>query len=336
MARSKDHPEQQGLFGPLEKAAKRPHPREPIGLAAEAETLRALAPRLPAGLHLGTSSWSFPGWAGLIYDRTAPASDLSRDGLAAYAQHPLLRSVGIDRTYYAPIGADVFARYAAAVPADFRFLVKAFEGCVTDWYAPRPGERNGRPNEAFLDPGRAIPQIIEPFVEGLGEKAGPLVFQFPPLDLRRLQGPAAFVDRLHAFLRALPPGPLYAVELRNVQALGPAYAAALRDTGVAHCFNVHSSMPSVAVQSETVDPGSGPALVVRWMLGAGLRYQEAREQYAPFDRIVRPDPVAHEEVAALIQKAAQVRLPAFVIVNNKAEGCSPLTLFRLAERLAAR
>jgi uncharacterized protein YecE (DUF72 family) len=30
---------------------------------------------------------------------------LARTGLRAYAQHPLLRSVGIDRTYYAPIQA---------------------------------------------------------------------------------------------------------------------------------------------------------------------------------------------------------------------------------------
>ncbi len=60
---------------------------------------RALAARLPPGLRLGTSSWSFPGWAGLVWANPAPPADLSRRGLPAYAAHPLLRAVSLDRSY---------------------------------------------------------------------------------------------------------------------------------------------------------------------------------------------------------------------------------------------
>jgi uncharacterized protein YecE (DUF72 family) len=70
----------------------------------------ALARHLSPQLYLGTSSWTFPGWQGLVYDRAASASVLARYGLAAYARHPLLRTVGLDRTFYAPIAADDMLR----------------------------------------------------------------------------------------------------------------------------------------------------------------------------------------------------------------------------------
>jgi hypothetical protein len=34
-------------------------------------------------LYLGTSSWTLPGWKGLVYDREATPARLSREGLAA-------------------------------------------------------------------------------------------------------------------------------------------------------------------------------------------------------------------------------------------------------------
>ena len=56
---------------------------------------------------------------------------LAREGLAAYAAWPLFRTVSLDRTFYAPLDAAGFARYAAAVPEDFRFVVKA-PAAITD------------------------------------------------------------------------------------------------------------------------------------------------------------------------------------------------------------
>ena len=56
---------------------------------------RSLAARLPQGLHFGTSSWSFPGWAGIVYSARRTESELAREGLREYATHPLLTTVGI-------------------------------------------------------------------------------------------------------------------------------------------------------------------------------------------------------------------------------------------------
>ncbi|MBU6438037.1 MAG: DUF72 domain-containing protein, partial [Betaproteobacteria bacterium] len=80
---------------------------------------------LPPLLRLGTSSWYFPGWRGLVWGERYTQSALSRHGLTAYSKHPLLRTVSIDRAYYRPLAAIDYARYAAQVGDEFRFMVKA-------------------------------------------------------------------------------------------------------------------------------------------------------------------------------------------------------------------
>ena len=67
------------------------------------DQLRGVAASLPSTVRFGTSSWAFPGWRGIVYSRSQSQGELSREGLREYAQHPLLRTVGIDRSYYAPI-----------------------------------------------------------------------------------------------------------------------------------------------------------------------------------------------------------------------------------------
>ncbi len=141
--------------------------------------LTAIAQRLAPQIYFGTSSWAFEGWRGLVFASDAPKTKLSRHGLAAYAQHPLFRSVGLDRTYYAPIAASDFATYADMVPDHFQFLVKAHELCTLPVFrgGGRYAQRQGEINRAFLEPSYAVDQVVGPYVEGLQTKAGPLLFQ---------------------------------------------------------------------------------------------------------------------------------------------------------------
>lgn len=290
---------------------------------------------MPANVRLGTSSWSFPGWVNIVYDRTLTESQLARHGLAAYAQHPLLRMVGVDRTYYAPIPASTFAAYASVTPPGFRFLVKAHELCLLPRFGARNryGRASGEPNERFLDPHYAAEQVVAPAIEGLGERLGPIVFQLSPLDLRAVGGASALLDRLAAFLAVLPRGPLYAVELRSHKLLTPRYAELLTATRACHCYNVHPSMPPIEEQVARVAPAAQPAWVVRWMLFGQNQYEEARERYAPFDRLVDEDPRSRGAIAIECLNAAARGQPAFVVINNKAEGSAPLSLFTLAQEI---
>jgi len=309
----------------------------PVTPAAHPPGLAELAARLPADLRLGTSSWAFPGWADLVYDRAYPQQRLSRTGLRAYAAHPLLRAVGIDRSYYAPLPAEEFAAYAAEVPHDFRFLVKAHEACTIAVYPrhARYGAQRGQPNPRFLDPAYAIEQVIGPMLAGLGDKAGPLLFQFSPTDIEALGGPRWFAERLHRFLSALPRGPLYAVELRNRELLTGAYSEALASTGVCHCINIYPGMPNPMQQLGRTHHERAPALVCRWMLHPRMTWEQAEQGYAPFDRIIDEDEERRADLTRLCQRGEQLGLPIHLIVNNNAEGSSPLTIVELARRIVA-
>jgi len=302
---------------------------EPAPVAAEHVDL---ASRIPAGVRLGTSSWSFPGWAGIVYQARVREPDLAREGLAAYARHPLLRAVGIDRTFYSPLPASEFARYACAVPEGFRFLVKAAQACT---FPTVRGEGGWVANARFLEPAFARDEVVGPAVEGLGGRLGTILFQFPPLHRRPVGDPEALADRLAGFLAHLPRGPLYSVEIRNRELLTEAYAGALASVGAAHGFTVHPTMPSVAEQATVVGLARQPALIVRWMLGHGRAYEEARDLYAPFDRLAAPDPASRTSIAALAGTALRGGKEVLVVVNNKAEGSSPLSVIELARELAS-
>jgi len=304
--------------------------------AAVAATARALDPRI----RLGTSSWAFPGWTGLVYaaraGRPVPEQSLARHGLAAYAAHPLMRTVSLDRTFYAPLATAEYARYAGQVPQGFRFVVKA-PAAITDPVVRRPGAGEPlRDNPLFLDAAAATASFVRPVVEGLGDRAGPLVFQFPPLGSRLLADGRRLAARIAAFFSVLPRGPLYAVEVRDPQLASTALARGLDDAGVAACLAVHARMPPVADQAAVFTPPAADRrlpLVVRWNLHAGRGYEEAKAAFFPFDRLVQEDRPGRSALAALARDAAAAGRDVFITINNKAEGSAPLSVLRLAEAI---
>ena len=296
---------------------------------------QSLAQTLETGLYLGTSSWSFPGWSGLIYGQPTGKSSLSQEGLPAYAQHPLLRSVGVDSGFYAPLDSDRLARWAAQVPEGFRFLVKA-PALITDPFRRAARGRPAATNPSFLDAERAIDIAVGPYLEGLGDKAGVLLFQFPPLGRDGTAQPRRFAEELYRFLNRLPKGPAYAVELRDSALLTTDLTAALHHGGAVPSLALHPRLPPLPQQLRLFEAhrSDGP-LVVRWLLRRNRRYDEAREHYAPFDRMSEPDPTSRRELADAVAAALSEQRPVFVIANNKAEGSAPLTLIELARQVAA-
>jgi Protein of unknown function DUF72 len=96
---------------------------------------------------------------------------LAKNGLTTYAQHPLLRCVSIDRSFYRPMTEGQYARYAGQVPDDFRFVVKA-SALVTNALVRGEQGQGCQPNTAFLDPALATQEFITPALAGLGDKEG--------------------------------------------------------------------------------------------------------------------------------------------------------------------
>mgnify|MGYP001245508057 CR=1 FL=1 len=330
------------LFGPPPEAA-------PVAPAETDDELQRLARRLPASLRLGTSSWSFPGWQRIVYGGEYDEARLARDGLPAYARHPLLRTVGIDRSFYQPLSAQQYAAYARQVPEEFRFLVKA-PARVTDALLRAERGRPAEENLAFLNAEVTVEQFVVPALRGLGRRAGPLVFQLSPLSHRlTADGGRMLIERIGEFAAALPRevdgiAPVYAFELRNAELLPPRLVRTLHDAGVRLCLGIHAAMPPAARQAAALRAMDAPAaegdhwtlkgpLVVRWNLHAGLRYEEAKSRYAPFGRLIDPDLITRGTLAHLAHVAIRSGQPAFIIVNNKAEGSAPLSCIELARAI---
>ena len=300
-----------------------------------------LAAALPARIRLGTSSWSFPGWTGLVYAAAngKPATEqmLARHGLSAYARHPLFRTVSLDRTFYAPLTTAEFAHYAAQVPDDFRFVVKA-PAAITDPVVRKAGSGEAaRDNPSFLDAAGAAAAFVKPAIAGLGAKAGPLVFQFPPLGRRMLANVPRLIARIAAFVAALPRDPLYAIEVRDPELVSADFARALATAGAVPCLAVHARMPSVDLQAGTLGVNTSAAgpLVVRWNLHAGRSYDDAKADYFPFNRIIEEDLPSRTALARLARTTAAAGRDVFITINNKAEGSAPLSVEHVAKAITA-
>jgi len=133
-------------------------------------------------LHIGTCSWKFPSWRGVVY------SDAPENYLGEYARN--FACVEIDQWFWSLFGTDqvvlpqskVVAEYAAAVPDGFRFGVKLPNALTLTHLHPASKTDPLVPNPHFLSM-----ELLHRFLDRLApmrEKLGPLMFQFGYLNKR--------------------------------------------------------------------------------------------------------------------------------------------------------
>ena len=163
---------------------------------------------------VGTCSWKFPAWTGLVYSGL-PGTEM----LAEYAGR--YGCVEVDQWYWSLFGVDKVAlpkardvaEYAAAVPDGFRFGVKLPDALTLTHLRPKAKGEPLAPNPHFLSPDllRAFLACLEP----LRGKLGPLMLQFGYLNRQMIVSQEAFQERLDGFARHLPAGVTWCVEKRN-------------------------------------------------------------------------------------------------------------------------
>lgn len=311
---------------------------EPPVRAVVTDEDRDVAARLPPELRFGTSSWTFPGWAGFFWAGRPSAKELGRTGLPAYASNPLFQAVSVDRGYYEPLEEPVVRALADGLPPTFRLVPKVWEELTTAVWPShaRYGDKAGTRAEAFLDPRRIAEEIALPWRRGAEGRLGPLLLQLTPMPRGAVAGPE-LVRRVEAVRGALPEGTSLAVELRNAELFVPRLVDAFAAMGVALVYTWWTGMPDLAEQHGLRDLAKdrADAVVVRLMLPPYTRYGERVADMSPFDRLheVRDD--LREHAARIALDAAARGKATYVLVNNKAEGSAPLTVRAVAARTAA-
>ncbi len=345
----------------FDDAPEAPAPKEKLTKASVGvlpapvfQEIQALAQSLPRQLHMGTSSWTFPGWAGLVWDQPYAEPKLAKEGLHAYSQHPLLRTVSLDRAFYRPMRAEEYAALAAQVGDDFRFVVKVPSMISDALIRATEGERAGQglqANPHFLDAALFDQVCLQPVLQGLGAKLGALVLQMSPLPAQMFDAGRIFkhFEALAAILSAqsamklVASEAVLAVEVRNPQFLQGAcrdeFAALLKASGATYCLGLHAKLPPIEEQLPILRQLWPGPLVCRWNLHSKhgqFGYQAAKDSYEPFDKLVDEDLATRAVLSKVIAGTLKGGKSVLVTINNKAEGSAPLSVQKLAQAVAER
>ena len=159
-------------------------------------------------IHVGTSGYNYPEWKGNFYPPDLPAAKM----LPFYAER--FSTVEINYTFYRMPTAKLVAGWAAQVPDEFRFTLKAPRRITHD--------------RKLRDVAQPVAAFREAAAE-LGPKLAALLFQLAPTFKKDLAA-------LDAFLADLPPRVCGAFEFRHESWLDDEVYARLRDRNLALCI----------------------------------------------------------------------------------------------------
>jgi uncharacterized protein YecE (DUF72 family) len=303
-----------------------------------APKLRALAEK---GIYFGTSSWKYPGWLGSIYspnryDTRKRFSKAKFDDtcLTEYAQ--TFPTVCGDFAFYQFPPAITWEKLFGATPAGFTFGLKVPENItVAKWPGhARYGRVAGMMNEDFLNADLFKKLFLKPLLP-YKDKLGPLIIEFGTFNKSSFPKPADFYQALDPFLAELPEGFKYSIEIRNADYLTPEYLGLLASHNVAHVFNAWTRMPGLEDQAQLPDAYSADFTVVRGLLRAGRKYEDAVKAFEPYEKTQEVNEGAREGMVRIAETARKKKTPAFMFVNNRLEGNAPSTIEAVVEGLHA-
>lgn len=247
----------------------------------------------------GIGGWTFEPWRGVFYpDGLKQADELH------YASRQLT-AIEINSTYYSSQKPETFAKWRAATPEGFVFSVKASRFCTNRRVLAEAGESM----EKFLNQG-----IVE-----LGDRLGPILWQFMATKKFDPDDFGAFLDLLPGKLQGLPLR--HAVEVRHPSFVDPKFVALCRNRDVAICLADHAEYPLIT-------DVTAPLVYARLMTGSddietaydanGLNLWAERlatyakgaipAEFTPLDRTGPPE--APREVFAFVIHEGKVRAPA--------------------------
>jgi uncharacterized protein YecE (DUF72 family) len=175
-------------------------------------------------IHIGIGGWTFAPWRGVFYpEKLAHAKEL------AYAAERLT-SIEINGTYYGSQKPESFRKWASEVPDGFIFSVK--------------GPRFATNRRVLAEAGDSIKRFYDSGVMELGDRLGPVLWQFAPTKKFDAADFGAFLALLPRELdgRALR----HVVEVRHDSFRTPAFIALLREFAIPVVYADHATYPAIA------------------------------------------------------------------------------------------
>ena len=252
-------------------------------------------------IRIGTSAFTAAGWPGTFYPSEVKPSDY----LSYYSQH--FDTVEVDSTFYRIPSRATTRTWYAKTPPEFICAAK-FPQTIT--------------HEQVL---AACDDELNKFLAAmdiLGEKLGPLLFQFPYFNRQAFKSPNEFLLRLRSFLKQLPKGYRFAVEVRNKYWLGPKLLDLLREHNIALALIDHPWMPRPGELLERIDPITADFTYIRWL---GNR-KAIEERTKTWDKVILDRRRDLEEWVEACRRFNQRSIAIFGYANNHYAGHAPATV----------
>lgn len=284
-----------------------------------------------AAIRIGTCSWKYDSWRGIVYP-----DEGAFDYLEEYGRH--FDTVEIDQWFWSLFESDRPAlpkpqdvgNYAAAVGKDFRFTVKAPNSITLTHHYHRDKKAPLRANPHFLS-GELYNEFLAR-LEPMRDKLGVVMLQFEYLNKQKMASKGEFLEKLVAFLAKRPKTPPLAIESRNPNYFDADYFHCLKEHGVHHVFCQGYYMPPVwEVEAKHGDLLTDTA-VVR-LMGSDRKGIEAASNDS-WDRIIEPRDNELAEVVPMLQRMRKRGQRLYVNINNHYEGSAPRTAEKLKGLLA--
>ena len=285
-----------------------------------------------AELRIGTCSWKFPSWRGLVY--SAPKGI---NYLAEYASH--YNTVEIDQWFWSLFGKDSVRlpnpadveEYRHSVPHDFRFSVKVPNSITLTHFYKKAKTDPLVPNPHFLSA-----SLFQTFLSLLGplqDVLGPLMFQFEYLNRQKMQSQSHFQELFETFIQQLPTSCRYAVEIRNPNYLNESYFQFLNRNRLSPVFLQGYWMPPITDLYEEWRSFVLQQKVVAIRLHGPDRQGIEKKTGKQWNQIVAPKDEELAAVADMVEELLGQGVNVYLNVNNHYEGSAPLTINRIRQLL---
>lgn len=269
-------------------------------------------------LYIGTCSWKYPSWEGLLYETGSGQSYL-----AQYAK--LLNTVEVDQWFWS-LGRNSYALPESAVvneynrdtPPDFRFTIKAPNTLTV-----------GLNNPWFLDV-NVLYQFVER-IASLESKIGLIIFQFGYLNKEIFANQNEFYDALGTFFALLPDSFPFGIEIRNPSFITEQYFSLLHQNSITPVLASGYWNDSLSATLSHYHSFLGNRLGVR-LLGEDRKRIEAKANEA-WNALYEPKDEELKTLTGFLKQFLDEGKEIFVNVNNHYEGSAPLTITRLQSLL---